>query len=65
MTAADLKGFATLQARAALHRIALVRTTDDREQPLFVASRAELCKSFTSLGAIEDWLKRTVEVSHD
>lgn len=57
--AADTKRFANLQATCAfLHGIALVRTTDDRERPLFVASRAELCKSFSSLGDVEQWLDR-------
>ena len=65
MTAAELKPFATLQATLALHGVALVRTTDDREQPLYVASRAELCKSFGSLDQLRDWLHRTVGATND
>ncbi len=59
MSAADhdtRKRFSTLQARAALMQVALVQTTNDREQPLFVVSRWALTKSFSSLDEVEAWL---------
>jgi hypothetical protein len=60
---ADPKRVATVQARCALTGVALTITTDDRERPLYVASRDEMCKSFLGLEEVEAWLERTAEVS--
>ena len=52
------KRFATLQARAALAQVVLMQTTDDHDQPLYVASRWAMCKAFGSLDEVETWLAR-------
>ena len=52
------KHFATLQARAALEQVVLLQTTNDHEQPLYVASRWAMCKAFGSLDEVEVWLAR-------
>lgn len=51
------KAFQNLRAAAALKGIALIATTDDRERPMYVASRWALCKSFDSLDAVGVWLE--------
>lgn len=50
--------FDTLRARAALHKIALIASTDDRDRPLHVASRWAHCKSFDSIPAVTEWLQQ-------
>lgn len=56
------KHFATLQARAALHGITLIQSTDDRDRPLYVASRWALTRDFDSLLAVSQWLDRVTGV---
>lgn len=52
------KRIASATARAALAGVVLAQTTDDHERPLFIAARAELCKSFQSVDDVEAWLDR-------
>jgi hypothetical protein len=52
------KQFATLQARAALAGVQLLRSTDDRGREVFVASRWALTAQFASLAEVEAWLQR-------
>jgi hypothetical protein len=51
------KLFATLQARAALAGVELVRSTDDHGREVFVASRWALTAQFASLSEVETWLQ--------
>ena len=50
------KMFATLQARAALAGVQLVRSDDDRGREVFCASHGALTKRFETLAEVEDWL---------
>ena len=52
------KAWATLQARAALMGVSLVRTTDDRDFEVFVASRWSLTRQLDSVGEVEHFLRR-------
>ena len=54
---ADDKAVATLIARAALVGVALVRSTDDHDRPVFVASRWGLTRQLDSAEAVEKFLK--------
>lgn len=54
----DRKRFATLQARAALASVAAILTEGDDGRPQIIVSRWALCRSFTSLDDLEDWLDR-------
>lgn len=53
----DDKAVATLIARAALVGVALVRSTDDHDRPVFVASRWGLTKQLGSTEEVEAFLK--------
>ena len=55
---AEAKTFATLQARAALQGVSLVRSTDDRERPVFVASKWSLTRQLDSVEAVEQFLRQ-------
>jgi hypothetical protein len=48
----------TLQARAALRGIVVVRSTTDRGQPCWIATRWNLTKELASLHELSAWLDR-------
>lgn len=50
------KQLATLTAQCALAGVVLTVTTDDREKPMYVASRWALTRIFNSLGEVRSWL---------
>lgn len=54
----DQKGFATLQARAALLGVSLVRSTDDRDREVFIASKWSMTRQLDSIAAVEELLQR-------
>lgn len=56
--AIDPKTWATLQARAALVEVSLVRSTDDRDRPIFIASKWALTTRLDSVEAVETFLRR-------
>lgn len=56
--AADAKTVATLQARCALIGVQLVRSTDDRDRPTFIASRWGMTRQLDSVEAVEQFLAR-------
>ena len=51
------KGFATVQARAALHGIALHQIESDYGRTMFVATIWALTRAFESLGDVDAWLQ--------
>jgi hypothetical protein len=57
-TDADAKRLSTLIARAALVGVIVHRIESDFGGEEFIASRWALCKSFSSLDALEAWLNR-------
>lgn len=52
------KAFATLQARAAMLGVALVRSTDDRGVEVFIASKWAMTRELASPDAVEAFLAR-------
>lgn len=56
--AVDAKTFATLQARAALVGVSLVRSTDDRDRTVFIASKWSMTRQLDSFEAVEVFLQR-------
>ena len=52
------KAFATLQARAALAGVSLVRMQDDRGAEVFIASKWALTKELATLAEVEQLLVR-------
>ena len=52
------KTWATLQARAALLGVSLVRSTDDREREVFIASKWSMTRQLDSVAAVEEFLRR-------
>jgi hypothetical protein len=56
-TATPDKRFATMQARAALVGVSLVRSTDDRGRPTFVASKWSMTRQLDSIEAVEQFLR--------
>ncbi|MCW5643093.1 MAG: hypothetical protein KIT63_13425 [Rhodoferax sp.] len=62
---ADIKRLATLKARCALAEVALVESTDDRDQPVFVVSRWAMTRQMSSLDEVEKWLVMEFGTSRD
>ncbi|MDM0013441.1 hypothetical protein QTH87_13445 [Variovorax sp. J22P168] len=56
--AVDLKWESALCARAALRGIAVHRSTTDRGQPCWIASRWNLTKALGSLAELSAWVDR-------
>jgi hypothetical protein len=53
---ADRKAFTTLQAKAALRGVALIRCFDEAGQQVFLASRWNLTRQFATLANVEAFL---------
>ncbi len=51
------KTFATLRARAALVGVSLVKSTDDRDRPVFIASRWTMTRQLDTIEDVERFLK--------
>lgn len=51
------KRYENCRARCALAGVALVRSTDDRDRPVYVVSRWGLTKQLDSVEAVERWLE--------
>ncbi|NVO06343.1 MAG: hypothetical protein HXX19_10635 [Rhodoferax sp.] len=58
----ELKGFATLQARAAIQLVELHRIEGDNGRLLYVASKWAETRRFESLQAVADWLDELTTV---
>jgi hypothetical protein len=56
--APEAKTVATLTARAALAGVSLVRSTDDRERVVYIASKWTLTRQLDSIEAVEHFLRR-------
>lgn len=54
------KELEALRTRCALAGVRLHVTTDDRGQPMFVASRWSLSRTFASAQEVGQWLDRVV-----
>lgn len=54
----DHKAFATLQAKAALLGVALVRSTDESGREVFIASKWAMCRELASFDEVEALLAR-------
>jgi hypothetical protein len=54
----DDKAFATLQAKAALQGVQLVRSTDEHNRETFIASRWAMCRELASADEVEALLLR-------
>lgn len=54
----DDKTYATLQARAALAGVSLVRSTDERGQEVFVISKWAMCRQLDTVESVEQLLAR-------
>lgn len=54
----DPKAFATLQAKAALLGVALVRSTDEAGREVFIASKWAMCRQFDAVDEVERLLAR-------
>lgn len=52
------KQFATLQARAALHGVALEALPDDLGRPAFIATQGGRTRPLASLCEVREWLDR-------
>lgn len=52
------KAFATLQARAALAGVSLVRSTDDQERVVYIASKWAMTRQLDTIEAVEQFLQR-------
>lgn len=52
----DDKTFATLQAKAALIGVSLVRSTDERGREVFIVSKWALCRQLDSAESVEQLL---------
>jgi hypothetical protein len=50
------KQFETLRAEAALAGVTLVASTDDRDLPIYIASRWALTRTFLTLAEVAHWL---------
>jgi hypothetical protein len=57
------KAFANLQAECALAGVALVQSTDDRGQRVFVVSRWAMARELPSLAAVSTWLRMVTGAS--
>lgn len=66
MSTPELKGFATLQARAAINLVELHRLEGDNGRPVYIATKWAETKRFESLQAVADWLEglTTAGVQH-
>ncbi len=56
--AIDPKAFATLQAKAALVGVSLVRSTDEHDREVFIASKWAMCRQLDTVEAVEQLLNR-------
>lgn len=54
----DEKAFATLQAKAALVGVALVRSQDEVGREVFIASKWAMCRQFDSVDEVDRLLAR-------
>ncbi|MEJ8850480.1 hypothetical protein [Variovorax rhizosphaerae] len=54
----DLKWESTLQARAALRGVVVIRSTTDNGRPCWIATRWALTKQLDSLLELSAWLDR-------
>ncbi len=54
----DDKAFATLQAKAALQGVQLIRSTDEHNRETFLASKWAMCRELASADEVEALLKR-------
>lgn len=54
----DDKAFATLQAKAALVGVSLVRSKDERGQEVFVISKWAMCRQLDTVESVEQLLAR-------
>jgi hypothetical protein len=52
----DAKAFENLRARCALAGVALTRSTDDHDRPMFVVSRWALTKTLPDMASVAQWL---------
>lgn len=57
-SAIDRKSVATLQARAALLGIQLVPSTDDHDQPVFIASQWGMTRQLDTIEDVKAFLQR-------